>query len=652
MKGEKITSPPHAEQHHLALPRYRADIDGLRAIAVLSVVGFHAFPDWVGGGFVGVDVFFVISGFLISSIIFSSLEKGAFSFTEFYMRRIKRIFPALILVMAVCYALGWSQLLADEYKLLGKHIAAGAGFVSNLVFWQEVVAGYNAETKLLVHLWSLGIEEQFYIVWPLLIYFSWRRFNLLFFAIVIAAISFAINLWEVRSNVTAAFYSPASRFWELLIGSVLAYLTLHKISIADRIKPRITVLRDAQSALGIVLIGCAVLMVKEDSDRTGWVALLPTLGAYLVISAGPHVWLNRVVLSHRVMVWFGLISYPLYLWHWPLLSFARIIEADVPAIEFRIAVILIAIIFAWLTYILFERPVRFGNHSKAKVIALCLLMLAVGYAGYSAYRHDGYDSRLPKILNSATALNIPGEWREHKCFLAPEDKPRFIDDCLDRNKKPLIFLWGDAHAAALYPGLKTLKEAGGVGIGQFTAFSCPPLINFTSVENRFCKNINNSVLVLIKKVKPEIVLLHADWWPLDGTAETALNLTVLELKKTGIPKIVLLGPVPRWKDSLKRHIFNYYKSDSLKRPLPLYMRLGLIEEVRLRDQYMRAMAERLGISYISVYETMCNGDGCLTRVGENDYDITTLDHAHLSPQASRYFVNHISENLLNGTASR
>ena len=155
---------------HLSHPKYRPDIDGLRAIAVLSVVCFHAFPDLLKGGFIGVDIFFVISGFLISTIIFENLDKGTFSFSEFYSRRIKRIFPALLLVLIACYSFGWFALLADEHKQLGKHIAAGAGFVSNFVFWNE--SGYfdnAAETKPLLHLWTLGIEEQFYIIWPLLL---------------------------------------------------------------------------------------------------------------------------------------------------------------------------------------------------------------------------------------------------------------------------------------------------------------------------------------------------------------------------------------------------------------------------------------------------------------------------------------------------
>lgn len=210
-----IQSPPGQLTH----PQYRPDIDGLRAVAILSVVGFHAFPATIRAGFVGVDIFFVISGFLISTIIYGNLERNTFSFVEFYSRRIRRIFPALLIVLIASFVFGWFALLGDEYKQLGKHIAAGAGLVSNFVLRSE--GGYfdtAAEAKPLLHLWSLGIEEQFYIVWPLLIWAAWKtRFNFLTITVSLALISFALNLRWVHKDAIIAFYSPQSRFWELLV---------------------------------------------------------------------------------------------------------------------------------------------------------------------------------------------------------------------------------------------------------------------------------------------------------------------------------------------------------------------------------------------------------------------------------------------------
>ncbi|MDP3331881.1 MAG: acyltransferase, partial [Methylococcaceae bacterium] len=335
--------------------------------------------------FIGVDIFFIISGFLISTIIFSNLESDNFSFVEFYSRRIKRIFPALLLVLIACFAAGWFVLLADEYKQLGKHIAGGAGFVSNFLFWQE--SGYfdnAADTKPLLHLWSLGIEEQFYIVWPLLLWFAWQqRLNLLTITLTVLIISFALNISKVHSEAVAAFYSPQTRFWELLTGSVLAYVSLYKQNLLPTLRQRLdswlsiiicaeepsikgNTLRSVQSLLGMMLITVGMMVITKEKAFPGWWAVLPAMGAVLIISAGLGAWFNRAILANKVLVWFGLISFPLYLWHWPLLSFARIMEGDKPSQGVRLAAIVISVVLAWLTYKLIEKPIRFGNHSKAK----------------------------------------------------------------------------------------------------------------------------------------------------------------------------------------------------------------------------------------------------------------------------------------------
>ena len=208
---------------------YRPDIDGLRAIAVLAVIGFHAFPAWIRGGFVGVDVFFVISGYLISTILLAGMERGSFRFSQFYIRRIRRIFPALIVVLLACMVAGWLVLFSFEYKALGKHVAGSAAFVSNFVLWNE--AGYfdkAAETKPLLHIWSLGIEEQFYIVWPLLLYLTWRfRTATLALLLLLLLGSFVLNVHAVGIDPAADFFSPLTRFWELMAGAVLAYLSLY-----------------------------------------------------------------------------------------------------------------------------------------------------------------------------------------------------------------------------------------------------------------------------------------------------------------------------------------------------------------------------------------------------------------------------------------
>lgn len=385
----------------LSHPKYRSDIDGLRAIAVLSVVVFHAFPKLMKGGFIGVDVFFVISGFLISTIIFENLDKGTFSIVEFYNRRIRRIFPALIFVLVSCLIIGWFVLLAEELNQLGKHLAGGAGFISNLLLWSE--AGYfdsASETKPLLHLWSLGVEEQFYIIWPVILWCSYRkRLNLAIIGIVIALASYVLNIYQVTSDVTAAFFSPLTRFWELMFGGMLAWLTLYKKTMIAVVSTGTRSLWQNQTScdcstddrnLWASIISCFALLMliygffKLNNSHVfpGKYALIPVIGTFFVILAGPRAWVNRTILSNKVAVWFGLISFPLYLWHWPLLTFARIVENGEPNKIARIVLISLSVLLAWLTVKIVEKPFRFGNQRTGfKIGMLVCLLFGIGIVG-------------------------------------------------------------------------------------------------------------------------------------------------------------------------------------------------------------------------------------------------------------------------------
>lgn len=649
-------SPSHNPEH-LTHPKYRADIDGLRAIAIFSVVGFHAFPLWIKGGFIGVDVFFVISGYLISTIIIVSLERGSFSFVEFYIRRINRIFPALLLVLLASFTFGWFTLLADEYKQLGKHIAGGAGFISNFLFWNE--SGYfdnAAETKPLLHLWSLGIEEQFYIIWPLLLWLAWKkRFNLLTLTIAVATISFALNISNVRNDAVAAFYSPQTRFWELLTGSVLAYMTLHKQNLSHKFKHWLsrtirapetngTTLRNLQSIFGAALIVISILVITKEMQFPGWLAMLPTLGTALLISAGAQAWLNRVVLSNRLLVWFGLISFPLYLWHWPLLSFARILEIGTPSLEIRIAAVLISIVLAWLTYKLIEKPIRFGKHGQAKTNTLLILMLAVGYGGYNSYERGGMGFRFPKIVQEITQFKYDNTipTRKGHCFLFPEQNYSAFNTCesqTDENKKQSILLWGDSHAAHLYPGYKD-SFGGAYEIIQRTTSACPPILNIEIANRPHCKNINERILELVKNKKPTRVVLAAAW---TGYDYKKLEGTVFQLRAAGITNIDLIGPVPHWIDGLPKQLYLRIMLDKLHR-VPERMTSGLNQNALQLEPLLLDFSKRLKVNYISPMRILCNQQGCITRLGENADSLTAWDYAHLTEMSSRFLVSQFPKN--------
>jgi peptidoglycan/LPS O-acetylase OafA/YrhL len=461
-------------QPHLSSLKYRPDIDGLRAIAVLAVVGFHAFPGQIRGGFIGVDIFFVISGYLISIIIFENLDKGTFSFPEFYARRIKRIFPALLLTLIACFAFGWFALLADEYKQLSKHIAAGAGFISNVILWNE--AGYfdnSAVTKPLLHLWSLGIEEQFYIVWPLVLWSAWKlKFNLLTITIVVAIASFILNIKGVQQDMVATFYSPQTRFWELLSGSLFAWVTLYKKGIFTNVKHKLDcwclnsffsakqesdckALANVLSLIGLLLLVYGFWRINKESSFPGVWGLVPVLGAVLIITASSKAWFNRVILSNKVAVWFGLISFPLYLWHWPILSFAHIIESNVPSLNIRIAAVILSIILAWLTHKLVERPIRFGEHGKAKVTMLVALAATLIVASLYVFFSKGAPLRYPKLEENFKQFTW-SDFYNHSAECVKKYGVVFSQYCLISNidQDPEVIILGDSNANHLFAGIK------------------------------------------------------------------------------------------------------------------------------------------------------------------------------------------------------
>lgn len=466
--------------HHT---KYRGDIDGLRALAIVPVVLFHAFPSILPGGFVGVDIFFVISGFLISTIIFRELKKGNFSFLGFYARRIRRLFPALSLVLSSTLIFGWFALDADEYKMLGKHAAAGAGFVQNFILFGE--DGYfdiGSELKPLLHLWSLAIEEQFYLVFPLIVWFAWRiGLNLLALVLFIAIASLAANLYSVRIDPVGTFYFPHMRIWELMAGAILAYATSKSTTLPQQagtgkrrdsnetyssifsrfgaslasLRTSIGLNKSTLSCLGLGLIVVSTFVFDKNHHYPGWRAMIPVMGAVLIIYAGQHSWINRHILGNKLVIFVGLISYPLYLWHWPLLSFARIIESEPLSTPLRIALVAISFILATLTYILIEKPIRSGRFQKFWTIALAIIMFCVGVLGFLAHERE-LTSRLGVNVQEVKEWEDRGSIFEGNCAeLFPKWNDRkgpFKCRFLEKGK-PEIVVIGDSHAARIYYGI-------------------------------------------------------------------------------------------------------------------------------------------------------------------------------------------------------
>lgn len=639
-------------------PKYRPDIDGLRALAILPVVAYHSFPRYAPGGFIGVDIFFVISGYLISLIIFRSLINNDFSFSDFYSHRIKRIFPALILVTSTCYAVGWLVLLPDEFKQLGKHIAAGMGFVQNFVLWKE--SGYfdvASELKPLMHLWSLAVEEQFYLIFPLLVWAAWKaRLNVLTGVIVLGVVSFVLNQKGIGKDAIKTFFAPQTRFWELMAGSVLAYVYgfrawrpsftrwIHA-GIFNRVffrelpveQDRGLLLSSILSFLGLALVVYSIAVYNHTMPYPGVRAVAPVLGAVLLILAGPHAWVNRQILSRKVVVWVGLISYPLYLWHWPLLSFARIVESETPSRNIRIAAVAISVVLAVLTYYLIEKRVRYGRSTWRKVAVLSVLAVLIGYIGYNAYSRNGLDFRFPKIVKELTSdqYDYKTGYRSGTCFLNPEQDYRNFEKCNNETTHPKsIFIWGDSHAAHLYPGFK-YHYSSKYSIIQRTASGCPPIMNLDIESRVHCRLINDHTLKTINDIRPDRVVLAAMWTSYDLAN---LDGTIDQLKKIGIQEIDIIGPVPQWKGSLPKQLSSFFRRN-VPHVIPERMLFGLNDNFSKLDDALKIKFEKGNVRYISTKDIFCNSNGCLTRLGRTGDTLTAWDYGHLTASGSIFLVS-------------
>ncbi|HUQ89932.1 MAG TPA: acyltransferase family protein [Vicinamibacterales bacterium] len=489
---------------------YRADIDGLRAVAVLAVVGYHAFPGIVRSGFVGVDIFFIISGFLITRNIADGLAAERFSFADFYRRRIRRIFPALLIVLIAVYAIGWFELFTNEFRELGKHVAAGAGFVSNLALQAEAgYFDYTADAKPLLHLWSLGIEEQFYLAWPLLLWAIWKRINPIVVLSIVTTTSLAASLYASLYHPVAAFYFPLFRVWELACGGLLA------LAVPVPIGGSRTA-RNVMGAAGLAFIAIGVVFATNRDVFPGWWVMLPTGGAWLLIATGPDAICNRV-LSLRPLVWIGLISYPLYLWHWPLLTFARILDGPLPSRLVRLTMVGLSLLLAWLTLRVVERPLRRADHGRMKVLALSAGMAAICAIGVATYAFDGLTFRRIARRAQPYVDSMVGAPRVKECFdiLHGHERDKWYCELNPAAGTPAAFVFGDSHAPALLPAFERAAIERGRNL-YFTGFSgCPPLLGITvnrgDLIYRNCPALNERVFRFVVDQKIRDLYLVGAW---------------------------------------------------------------------------------------------------------------------------------------------
>jgi len=465
-------SKPAKKDDPMVAPVYRRDVDGLRAVAIIAVVVYHAFPSILPSGNVGVDIFFVISGYLISQLLIRQFVKNTFSFSDFYNRRIRRIFPALLCMLIVVMVMGLLFLFPNEYAQLGRHIGAGAGFFANLLLYTEVnYFDKSAAYKPLLHLWSLGVEEQFYVVWPILLYvFRHRLRSVPALITTLIAASFLVNLRLDDTAPIASFYWPMSRVWELLVGTLVVHILAN-----PTIRQRLfftPIIAHSISAIGIIMLVAGMFWANGDASYTYYSAIVPITGAILVIVAGERAWFNRVILANPMMVWIGLISFPLYLWHWPLLSFANFFTNTVPSIAIRIVLVGISVLLAWLTYAYLEKPLRQG---KLRTISTRYFSYATFACGIVGYFLIGSGIIAPFNRNEPDAIANTHPTIITSTPLCAGIETNYLVTCLHHQRgnnvgEEFVFI-GDSHAEVLAAGSNIPQST-----TVFAAHYCLPLL--------------------------------------------------------------------------------------------------------------------------------------------------------------------------------
>jgi peptidoglycan/LPS O-acetylase OafA/YrhL len=638
---------------------HRSDIDGLRAVAIVPVVLFHLGIPWFGGGFIGVDVFFVISGFLITSIIFQEMTGDGFSLLAFYERRIRRIFPALFCMLAVTTLAAAALLLPLDFKAFSQSLVASSVFGANLLFWKT--AGYfdgPALMKPLLHTWTLSVEEQFYIFYPVVLFLLLRflpRRRAMFAVAGMALVSFLASCVLLRVHPDAVFYLPHFRAWELLLGALLAMPLLRP--------PQSQRLRDLLSVAGIAMIAYGALAFSEQTAFPGLNALYPCIGAGLILYAGTggHSFVGGF-LGGRVVVWMGLISYSLYLWHWPLIVFARYFAIrDLTQIE-KAAIVAASLLLATLSWRLVEQPFRGkqGILSRPALFGLSFAAMAAFIAiGLSGHMSGGFPERLPDAVVKLASRQSEQDSYLQKCVDLPAQRIVRGDVCSLGDAMPAdsprFLLWGDSHGAALASAFDAAARRSGRA-GLFVGKNaCPPLAGIERHDSwHACGQTADAVLDLIRRDRRiDTVVLVGRWaFYARGTRYGAedgkpvvispdgisgnqsafrrgFEQTLLMLRERGV-KVVLLAPVPEvgWhvpSGMARAALFD--RSEITGPTLDAYR-----TRQRPVSETFDELTARFGVRVVDVVPVLCPGTTCLVeRAGQPLY----RDDDHLSVEGAR-----------------
>ncbi|TCR01056.1 acyltransferase family protein [Neorhizobium sp. JUb45] len=624
--------------------RYRGHIDGLRAIAVMGVVLFHFGANWLPGGFVGVDVFFVISGFLISRSIFKDAEAGTFSYMDFYERRARRILPALFVVTALTSATAYIVLYPSELVDYSKSVIASLLFSGNIFFWWTAdYFGPSANKLPLLHYWSLGVEEQFYIFFPFLALSLTRVKAGVAFAILISItlISLIFSQAMLAISPQASFYLLPFRAFELLVGSILAK---GEISF-----PKSVVLSVVSVSLGLLTIIASMIIVSEDTAFPGISALAPCIGACLVIwgADARSTWISDL-LGRGIFSFIGKISYSLYLVHWPIAVFSLpYLQVILGVWWATITATLISTALAWMSFCLIEQPVRtnkvFWNRTSIFRTG-AVLGGALASISLIAILGSGFPGRLDRRTSEVFNWQYfdPSEnFRSGRCFLDIGDSLQSFDSslCLPSDGDGSVIFWGDSSIAHYFPAVLELSGEKKRSVGQITSSQCAPIVGQNVVARPLCKAFNDMALAQIAKIKPSVVVMGAMWMPGSEATEN-LSKTIKLVEKTGA-KVIILGEPPIYRVVVPTILANRMANSD---PSALSGRDLDFDGLMVTEKWVSWVAQQHpDVLFISILQTMCPERQCTMKVGDMPMQFDAL---HLTPLGSKIYAEKLFGDLL------
>lgn len=626
--------------------KFRHDINGLRAIAVIAVVLFHFRPSMLPGGFIGVDVFFVISGFLMTSIIVGGIQSNSFNIAKFYCARANRIIPALSVLCITLLVFGWFNLTPSDYKMLAKHAASSVTFISNIVYMGET--GYfdaSSHEKWLLHTWSLSVEWQFYILYPLLIIIL-NKFtsidNIKSILLLALIVSFSIATYSSLNHSTIGYYFLPMRAWEMILGGI-AYL--YPLKASDKQKTLI-----CYTGMIAVILSCFVF--SGDTIWPGYYTLLPVGGAYLIILS--NIDKNPItnnILSQHLGKW----SYSIYLWHWPIVVYLYVNQLT----QYYLYGVAVSILLGCISYLLVER-VNYASVTKLttfyRVKSIYIGALAL-IPAFIVINSNGADYKFRYGASSETMAFLDEYKTKHyylsdaywlKCntygVFSTKKTMDVAPECITKKGDGGVFLWGDSHAEAWSVGVRDIIK-GKAPFYQKTSAGCYPSLRESAVQTgdfkSACDNSNKVALDSIKKIKPSVVIIAQH----DRHELTDWKEIVTTLKSFGVKNVIIMGPLPQWDPSLPNIII---KSAHWKKNDAYITDKGLSGEPFKANDYMKKISEDDGFIYISVTDKICKmKDGvnyCLARLP--DGELTAVDYGHLTKEASIYISNEIIKEKL------